>query len=532
MSETPEFSSAAVAAPHALAAETGQIVLAQGGNAVEAMVAMAATIAVVYPHMNGIGGDGFWLVREPNGRLHAIDACGPAGSLATIRRYRDKGHEHVPPRGPDSALTMAGAVAGWRLALELAKALGGRLPRDMLLADAIRHARDGYPVSASEARHPIREEAALHEVPGFASAFLVDGKRPAPGTIRRAPALAETLSQLAHAGLGDFYRGDVGREIAADLERLGTPIVRRDVETCAAKVVHPLSIRLRHATVSNLPPPTQGLASLLTLGIFERLNVGRGEGPEHHHGLIEATKRAFSIRDRVVTDPRYTFDDPASFLTSRALEREAAVIDGRRAAPFPSAGDADGDTIWMGAIDGGGLAVSYIQSLAWEFGSGCVLPATGILWHNRGQSFSLDPAARNPLEPGRKPFHTLNPALAVFDDGRVLAYGTMGGEGQPQIQAQIFTRYANFGRSLAEAVDAPRWLLGRSWGAERATLKVEDRFDSGLLRTLRSFGHEVEEIGAPYVPAMGHAGMVVKHRRNGRVEAVHDPRSDGGASGV
>jgi gamma-glutamyltranspeptidase/glutathione hydrolase len=185
----------------------------------------------------------------------------------------------------------------------------------------------------------------------------------------------------------------------------------------------------------------------------------------------------------------------------------------------------------MGAIDGGGLAVSYIQSIFWEFGSGCVLPKTGILWSNRGIAFSLDPRARNPLEPGRKPYHTLNPALAAFDDGRVLAYGTMGGEGQPQVQAQIFTRYADLGMGLADAVDAPRWLLGKSWGAPAATLKVEDRFDPALLRKLSSLGHSIEELGRPYADALGHAGMVVKHRR-GPVEATHDPRSDGGALGL
>ncbi|HEX2137417.1 MAG TPA: gamma-glutamyltransferase [Microvirga sp.] len=532
MPETPTFSAAAVAAPHILAAQTGQAVLAQGGNAVEAMVAMAATVAVVYPHMNGIGGDGFWLVREPNGRVHGIDACGPAGALATVERYRGKGYDAVPPRGADAAATVAGAVAGWDLALELAKSRGGTLPLDLLLGDAIRLARQGYPVNASEARYIIKEEAALHAAPGFSAAFLVDGKRPPAGTLRRAPELAETLEQLAHAGLQDFYRGDVGREIAADLERIGAPIARRDLERYRARVVPPLSLASKHGTLHNLPPPTQGLASLVLLGLFERLDVRRGETPEHHHGLIEATKRAYAIRDRVVTDPTRLAQDPAAFLSRALLEREAALIDARRAAPFPLPKPAEGDTIWMGAIDAEGLAVSYIQSLLWEFGSGCVLPATGILWHNRGIAFSLDAKARNPLEPGRKPYHTLNPALAVFEDGRVLAYGTMGGDGQPQVQAQIFTRYAAFGMGLAEAVDAPRWLLGRTWGAPAPTLKLESRFDPSLVGALRERGHEIEELGAPYRDSLGHAGMLVKHPRDGRVEAAHDPRADGGALGL
>jgi gamma-glutamyltranspeptidase/glutathione hydrolase len=530
MSETPVFSTAAVAAPHKLAAETGQTILAAGGNAVEAMVAMAATIAVVYPHMNGIGGDGFWLVREPKGRIHALDASGPAGSLATIKRYRDKGFDAIPPRGPDAALTVAGAVAGWALALELAKALGGQLPLDLLLGDAVRLARDGYGIGAAEGRNPLLEESALFAAPGFADAFLVEGKLPEAGSQRRSLKLADTLDQLAHAGLTDFYSGDVGREIATDLERVGSPVIRKDLETYRARVVEPLSIRLKHSTVYNLPPPSQGLASLLILGMFERLKVSRAETPEHHHGLIEAAKRAFAIRDRVVTDPRELTRNPAEFLDPAVLEREAALIEARRAAPYPPR-PAEGDTIWMGCIDKDGLAVSYIQSVYWAFGSGCVLPATGIHWHNRGLGFSLDPKSRNPLEPGRKPFHTLNPGLAVFNDGRVLSYGTMGGEGQPQILGQIFTRYADFGMGLADAVDAPRWLFGKSWGASSPTLKVEDRFDPSLLRALSSFGHPIQELGKPYADALGHAGMLVKHPRNGRVEAVHDPRSDGGALG-
>lgn len=531
MPETPVFSTAAVVAPHRLASETGQTILAAGGNAVEAMVAMAATIAVVYPHMNGLGGDGFWLVREPRGRVHALDASGPAGVLATIKRYRGKGYDTVPPRGPDAALTVAGAVSGWGLALELARALGGQLPRDMLLADAIRLAREGYAVGAAEGRNTLLEHEALLAAPGFADAFLKEGKLPEAGEARRAPKLAETLEQLSHAGLNDFYRGDVGREIAADLERIEAPITRKDLETYQARVVKPLSVGLAHSTVYNLPPPSQGLATLLMLGIFQRLGVKRGETPEHHHGLIEAAKRAFAIRDKVVTDPRDLPQDPTSVLVSKVFEREAAMIEARRAGPYP-ARPADGDTVWMGCIDKDGLAVSYIQSVYWAFGSGCVLPATGTHWHNRGLSFSLDPANLRALEPGRKPFHTLNPALAVFNDGRVLSFGTMGGEGQPQILGQIFTRYADFGMGLADAIDAPRWLFGKSWKAPSATLRMEDRFDPGLLRALSSYGHPVEELGKPYADAMGHAGMLVRHPRNGRVEAVHDPRSDGEAMGL
>jgi gamma-glutamyltranspeptidase/glutathione hydrolase len=186
----------------------------------------------------------------------------------------------------------------------------------------------------------------------------------------------------------------------------------------------------------------------------------------------------------------------------------------------------------MGAIDRDGLAVSYIQSVFWAYGSGCLLPETGILWHNRGAAFSLDPASRNRLEPGRKPFHSLNPALAAFDDGRVLPFGAMGGESQPQFLSQIFTRYADAGMGLADSVEAPRWLLDAKSSGDEAVLKVESGFDPGLIRGLSRLGHRIEEVEEAYSGRFGHAGMLVRHPRNGRVEATHDPRSDGGAMGL
>ena len=201
----------------------------------------------------------------------------------------------------------------------------------------------------------------------------------------------------------------------------------------------------------------------------------------------------------------------------------------RRAADLPVPAAA-GDTVWMGAIDADGLAVSYIQSIYWDYGSGCVLPTTGVLMQNRGMAFSLDPAASNPLEPGRRPFHTLNPPLAVFDDGRILSYGSMGGDGQPQFQAQVYTRIG-FGMGLAEALDAPRFRFGRTWGAAASGLAVEGRFDPSLVDALNRAGHAVTVSDLPYADAFGHAGALLRASR-GRIEAAHDPRSDGGAAGL
>ena len=517
-----------VAAPHHAAAEAGRAVLADGGNAIEAMVAMAAAIAAVYPHMNHIGGDGFWLVRERSGRIRALMAGGRAGANARRELYR--GHEAIPARGPLAALTVPGAIGGWTLALEAAKAEGGRMPLETLLAPAIKHARDGYVVTRSQARLSAEKLAELKDVPGFATTFLVDGKPPKIGETMKQAALAATLDHVARAGLDDFYRGDVGREIAADLERVGSPVTRADLAQYRATVAEPLSVRLSVGMIYNAPPPTQGLASLIILALFERLRVGDAEGFDHVHGLVEATKRAFRVRDRVVTDPDRLPAPPARFLDRAFLDAEVEKIDRRKAAPWP-AKPGDGDTVWMGAADHDGRAVSYIQSLYWEFGSGCVLPATGVLMQNRGASFALDASALNALAPGRLPFHTLNPALAALADGRVIAYGTMGGDGQPQSQAALFSRHVMFRQPLDRAIDAPRWLLGRTWGSPHTNLRMESRFDGNLIDGMLSAGHDVEVLAEPYSDTMGHAGAVVLHP-DGTLEGGHDPRADGGAAGA
>jgi gamma-glutamyltranspeptidase/glutathione hydrolase len=518
-----------VAAPHHAAVETGRLILEDGGNALEAMVAMAATIAAVYPHMNHIGGDGFWLLREPSGRVRAIMGAGPAGAKATPALYREHRYDEIPPRGPLAALTVPGAVATWMLALQAAEAYGGSLPLDVLLGPAMRHAQ-GYVVTRSQARLTAEKLSECKDAPGFAGMFLVEGKPPAEGATLKQAALAATLDQLANAGLDDFYRGDVGREIAADLERIGSPVTRADLERFSARVAEPLSVALQIGALYNTPPPTQGLASIIILALFERLRVTEPESYDHVHGLVEATKRAFLVRDRFVTDPAHLPHPPARYLEKSFLDAEAAKIDRRKAARWP-APKGGGDTIWMGAADSSGLVVSYIQSLYWEFGSACVLPRTGVLMQNRGASFSLREDVVNPLRPGRQPFHTLNPALASLSDGRIMAYGTMGGDGQPQTQAALFTRHVLYRDPLEQAVDRPRWLLGRTWGSPHTNLRLESRFDEGLIDRLLSAGHDLEVLPEAYSDTMGHAGAVILHP-DGTLEGVHDPRADGGSAGV
>jgi gamma-glutamyltranspeptidase len=515
-------------APHHLAAQAGRDVLKDGGNAVEAMVAAAAAIAVVYPHMNSIGGDGFWVIHEPGKAPVAIDACGFAAALADRAYYA--GHEAIPARGPKAALTVAGTVGGWAKALEVAASWGQPLPLKRLLADAIRHAHDGVVVTRSQSELTAQKLDGLQDAPGFARTYLVNGQPPAAGHLLKQPALGNTLATLAERGLDDFYRGNVAQRIGAELERVGSPVRTTDLAAYRAQVVEPLAVRLKDCTVYNLPPPTQGLAALMILGLFERLGVTEGESFAYVHGLVEATKRAFRVRESVVTDPRRLPADPQSFLEASALDALAAQIDMQKALPWPDTA-APGDTIWMGAVDSGGRSVSFIQSVYWEFGSGVVLQDTGIAWQNRGTSFSLDPAALNTLEPGRKPFHTLNPSMAVFDDGRVMPYGTMGGEGQPQTQAMVFTRYARFGQSLQQAVSAPRWLLGRTWGDISTSLKLESRFDPALVQALQDAGHQVELLDEAFSDTMGHAGALVRYP-NGVIEGAVDPRSHGIVAGV
>ena len=522
-----------VVAPHHLAAQSGLAVLREGGNALEAMIAAAATIAVVYPHMNSLGGDNFWLVSANGEAPVGIDACGAAAGLASVDFYRAHGHAAaIPSRGPLAALTVAGAVSGWQAALDLARSWTGRMPLSRLLADAVDYARNGFPVSRSQAKTNVAKRAELEHVPGFAKTYMPGGAQPELGTRFRNLALADTLEHLARAGLDDFYRGDLARQMARELESAGSPLRLADFERHRALAVRPLEVRLRQGRVFGMPPPTQGLASLMILGIFERLACAAADGFDHVHLMVEATKQAFLVRDAHVTDPEYMALDAQSFLAPEALDAHAAHCDAVRALPWPQPA-AKGDTVWLGAIDAAGRAVSFIQSIYWEFGAGLVLPGSGILWQNRGTSFALDPQRQNALLPYRRPFHTIQPALALLDDGRVMPYGTMGGEGQPQTQAAIYTRHVVFGQELQAAITAPRWLLGRTWGADITNLRLESRFPSEVARRLQEAGHNVELVGA-FDEAMGHAGALVLHRagvRAGTIEGASDPRSDGSAAG-
>jgi len=514
----------AVTSPHHLASQAGLDILRAGGNAVEAAVATAAALSAVYPHMTGMGGDGFWLISWPDGRVEAIDACGRSSLTADPARYA--GMTAVPWRGALAANTVAGAVSGWALALERAgEQLGRPLPLARILADAVHYAEVGVPVSTLWAYLAREKREGLVEAPGYAALFEPDGV-PLRETERFCnPALAETLRVLGRDGLDTFYRGVVGALLAEDLAAAGAPVTREDLAAHRSAWVEPLRADLSCGRVYNMTPPTQGAASLLILALLDRYGARDVDTPEGLHAVIEATKLAFRYRDAEIGDPAFVACDPQGLLDDdAALRRMVAEIDPGRAAPWPHP-SGGGDTTWFGVVDSNGCAVSVIQSIYFEFGSGVVLPRTGIVWQNRGASFSLGDAGPNRFAAGRKPFHTLNPALARLHDGRVLAYGTMGGEGQPQTQAAVFSRYVWGGQALQPAVTAPRWLLGRTWGETVTGLKIEGRMDEALKKGLRERGHAPVEVAA-FDSMMGHAGALVRHA-DGLIEGASDPRSDG-----
>ena len=512
-------------APHNLASQSALAILREGGNAVEAMVAAAATIAVAYPHMNGIGGDSFWLVSRPNGDVIGIDASGASAANVNLERYA--GMSAIPFRGGGAAITVAGTLSGWDMALEFSRThMSGKFPLNRLLADAIDGAKHGIPVTVSQHSNTVKKQVELESIAGFTQTFLPDGKAPAVGSLFRQPRLAATFEHLAHAGLDDFYRGDIARSLVKDLQTVMSPLTLADLEAHHALQRKPLELSHRAGTIYNMPPPTQGLVSLIILGLMDRLNVERFDhlSADYVHAAAESVKQAFAVRDQYITDPAHMTIDPTQFLTPSALDAMASSVSMEHAAAWGK-GKGPADTVWLGVIDGEGNAVSMIQSIYHEFGSGIVLAESGINWQNRGASFSLNPSHINALAPCKKPFHTLNPALARLKDGRTMVYGNMGGDGQPQSQSAVFTRCITYGLDPQAAVEAPRWLLGRTWGQSSDSLKVEGRFPSKTVEILRARGHNVE-VYPDFDETFGHAGCILRSP-DGTFEGGFDPRSDG-----
>lgn len=509
----------AFTAPHFKAAQAGQSVLDRGGNACEAMVAAAAMIAVQYPHMNGLGGDGFWLISKPGQAPVAIDACGRASKNIELADYAQQ--SELPDSGGAAALTMAGTVSGWQKALDY---LPGSQSLAELLAPAITAASEGIDVTQSLVNASEKTYSRLSDLASFQRHYLPSGRALKIGDTLTNPNLAATLQQLAERGLDDFYRGELAERMVKGLQAQGSPLTLDDFHAFEAEYCQPLSVEISQGQLYNLPAPTQGVASLTILAIYDQLaQQAKGE-LDHIHLLVEATKQAFLTRDRYVTDPQAMSVSTQSLLEPQRIARGVDAVDINQALPWPHVAKL-GDTIWMGACDSQGVMVSFIQSVYWEFGSGVVAGDTGVLWNCRGKSFSLDANHHNVLAANKKPFHTLNPAYADLRDGRRMVYGTMGGEGQPQTQACLFSRYLYQNFSLEEAISAPRWLLGRTWGSDTHSLRLEQGLFDRYQRELSQRGHQLDQV-EDHNELMGHAGAIVLSPQ-GQSTAATDPRSDG-----
>lgn len=510
MIETAVSNHGVVAAPGRAAAETGRLVLIEGGDAYEALVAMAATSAVVTPRSCGLGADAVWTVREPSGAMRALDACGRAGAGAA--RYGRLGFDAVPERGPHAALTVPGAVDGWRLALEIAASLGGRLPLPVLFGDAIRHARDGFAVAATTLACGDDAVAA----PGFADTFRNGDKPYAAGETLRQPRLADALEYLSRAGLKDFYRGDVARELTDDLERIGAPLGREDFRRHEARLTKPLSLRIKGGTLHGSPPPAQGLAALALAGILERLAPGTDQDAAFVHAVVEAAKRAMLASAPFAADPGRFDGEPDAILSAKALDLAAGAVDAARAGAFAGVG-----------FDRAALAVDRAVSLGSPFGSGCVSSRTGVLLSNAGAGFSLDPDAANALAPGRRPPHALNAGLAAMADGRVVLVGGS----RPETSAALLVRHLGLDRPVEAALASPGFRLAAGSVRDGASLALDAGFDGEIADRLERLGHRVVALQDDPGAARDAAGLIVRSAA-GRIEGACAPGSEGTALGL
>ena len=532
-----------VTAPHYLASQAGMNVLQNGGNAVEAMIAAASTIAVVYPHMNSIGGDNFWLIYNAKTKeLKALNSSGRSGEKANIDFYKQKGYEKaIPARGYLSANTVPGAIAGWENAYQLSqKEMQGTYPWEQLLQPAISYAKDGFPVTASQEywtnvnlNEEDKEFRNLQRFDEFQKVYLKEnGLTYKTGDIMKQPGLATTLEGISDEGSKLFYHGELANRIIAELQENGGILTKNDFASHTSDWVDPISAEYRGLTAYNLPPNTQGMASLSILNILNQFDLQFIEegSAKYYHLLIEATKQAFGDRDQWLTDPEFA-DIPIKQLLSKERGVElAGNIDFDSVFGLEKQLDPKGDTVWMGVVDKEGNAVSFIQSIYHDFGSGIIPKDTGVLLQNRGSFFSLNPNHINCLQPKKRTFHTLNPAMLFKNNNPYLVYGTMGGEGQPQTQAALVTRIIDYGFNVQKAIEAPRWLYGRTWGAGSNSLKIERRVDSSVTTKLEGLGHNLEIVD-DFNDVMGHAGAIYIDPETNVKWGGADPRGDGAALG-
>jgi gamma-glutamyltranspeptidase / glutathione hydrolase len=516
-----------VATSQPLASQAGAQVLARGGNAVDAAIAANAVLGVVEPQSNGIGGDLFALVSEPGGKLHGLNAGGWAPTGLTPARLRSLGFDEMPLTGIHS-VTVPGAVAGWAV---LRNRLG-KLPLRDLLAAAIFHGRDGFPVSEviAEAWAGFSEKLAAH--PEAARTYLPNGRAPRPGEVFTNSNLADSLQRIADNGPAGFYEGATARAILGLAHDLGGTMTADDLSAYEPEWVDPISVTYRGWTVYELPPNTQGIAALMMLNLMEQFPLGEYgfHSTASLHTMIEAKKLAYADMIACVGDPSFgTIPVPAMLDKSHARER-ARLIDPAAAAagvePSAFAGltnSTAGDTIYLCAIDRDGMIVSLIQSIFQGFGSALVPRGSGFALHNRGGLFTIEDGHPNVVAPRKRPLHTIIPAF-MQKDGVRIGFGIMGAFNQAQAHAQFVANIADYGMDIQQALEAGRFTKATFNGSD---VSIEALVPESVRRDLTALGHSITVI-PPRTGTFGH-GQAVMADGAGVHNGASEPRHDGAA---
>ncbi len=532
-----------VATPHYLASQAGLSALERGGNAVDAAIAANATLAVVYPHMAGLGGDAFMILWHPGrARPICLNGSGHSANRASIQFYLDRGHESIPAHGPLAANTVPGVVAAW----SEAHTRWGRLAWEELFAPAISYAEGGFPVSANLAMWLERARPILERYPSSRQVFMRDGEPLHEGQLLVQGDLARTLRTIAEDGPKALYMGDIGLEIVRFLEEHGGSLSIEDLKEHHSDWVDPLKVEYRGRTVFGFPPNSQGLAALFLLNLLDGFDIASaGDGSaQYFHLLVEATKVTLADLRGRIADPSYVALPVEELLSPGYAARRRSLILPHLARPLgeyapgallgeefcPVAPVAPSATAYIATADADGYAVSLVQSLHSEFGSGVIAGRTGILLHNAGAAFTLEPRDPNRLEPHKRPSEPLLPGL-VFHEGRPwLIFGTSGGEAQLQTFATLITRMIDLGYNIQQAIEAPRWLYTPGQAGEPDLLSLEGRVPDSVLRQLREMGHDVRVTG-DWTDAMGQAQGIVVDAQRGVFHGGADPRGDGQALG-
>lgn len=514
-----------ISSPHYLASQVGLRVLQEGGNAVDAAIAANATLNVVLPQQCHIGGDLFALVWDPSDEsLAGLNASGPAPADASVEQIRSLGYKAIPERGP-LAVTVPGTVGGWAALADRYGSWG----LDELLQPAAEYARNGFPVSAKLVRAIDMLGPLLDTFEQAGRVFRPNGV-PGPGDILRQPALATTFDRVRQEGPTGFYHGAVAADIVRTLQAGGSEMSEDDLAAYEPEWVTPLSVSYRGVELVELPPNTQGPMALLLANIAEGWPVTEiGHTTTGGvHAYSEAVRRALVERNDFIADPNKAEVPLERFTDKEAARGHREAIDRRRPSGIRAENE-PGDTVYLCVVDGDGLAISLIQSLYMGFGSGVLAPESGVLLQNRGFSFSLDPAHPNAISGGKRPRHTLIPAMLLRDGKPWTVFGCMGGDAQAHIHLQLLIGLVDFGLDPQSAIETPRWIAGSDAQGE-PLLIIESRFGKEVLESLYDIGHQIE-VGAEWDPRTGHSQIIQIDRQRGILAGGADPRGDGVAVG-